>query len=328
MIMAAAVPAFTTLAGPAPLHFVMLPGLVPDGPETFLRQRALFHRHGTVTIGTWPYHDFDLDAVVAAIEARLRAILAAGEVPVLVGVSVGGGICLELLRRCRERGEAPPVAALALLSPLTCTADLAPTLQRLLAPIAEAHARDHQEGAELHLERGRQFFKSLAARSVPGTPPAGLARLISLLTPSGLVAWQERRIRARIERTLDTLPARGSLARVVAMLRLPGILAGDKVRRPLAEVPTLILWGSKERHTLDMDGPGTALLCRPDLAHRVFPQAEVHWLYARDGEPVPHASLLKHYREFNVHLARFIARVEAAHVGLRLPFLPRTRRSA
>lgn len=319
-------PVFAETAGPAPLHFVLLPGLVPDGPETFLRQRHLLRAHGSASVATYPCEAFDLDAVLAAVEARLRAAEAAGRVPVLVGVSVGGGLCLELLRRCRAEGRRPPLAGLALLSPLTCTADLAPTLQRLLAPIAEAHANDHREGAERHLERGRLFFKSLAARSVPGTPPSGLASLFSLLTPAGLVAWQEHRIRARIERTLDAMPAHGAVQRVVALLRLPGVSPAD--RRPLAEVPTLILWGSKERHTLDMDGPGTGVLCRPDLAQRVFPQCEVHWLYGRDGEPVPHASLLKHHREFNQHLARFIARLETAHVGLRLPFLPRTRRSA
>jgi hypothetical protein len=319
-------PLFATTAGHGPLHFVLVPGLVPDGPETFLRQRRLLLGHGSISVATYPYESFDLDTVIGAIEARLTEIEAAGQLPVLVGVSVGGGLSLELLRRCREQGRRPPLAALALLSPLTCTSDLAPTLQRLLSPIAEAHARHHQEGAELHLERGRLFFKSLAARSVPGTPPAGLARLFSLLTPAGLVAWQERRIRARIERTLDAMPAHGAVERVMALLRLPGVASAD--RRPLAEVPSLILWGSKERHTLDMDGPGSGLLCRPDLAHRLFPRCEVHWLYSRDGEPVPHASLLRHHREFNHHLARFIACLESAHLGLRLPFLPRPRRSA
>lgn len=321
------IPTFSTTPGPGPLHMLLLPGLVPDGPETFLRQRALLLRRGSITVATWPYAGFDLDAVLAAIEVRLRAIAAAGGQAVLVGVSVGGGIALELLRRCRERGEGPALAGVVLVSPLTCTRDLASTLRRLLEPIVAAAGHD-QMGAEAHLERGRLFFKSLAARSVPGTPPAGLARLFSLLTPSGLAAWQEHRIRTRIERTLDAIPAAGAVERVASLLRLPGIDAGDRARRPLAEVPTLILWGSKERHTLDMDGPGTRLLCRPDLAVRHFPDLEVHWLYGQDGEEVPHASLLKHHRAFNPHLVRFIGRLAARQGGLRLPFLPRPRRSA
>jgi len=62
-----------------------------------------------------------------------------------------------------------------------------------------------------------------------------------------------------------------------------------------------------------MDGPGTGILCRPDLASRCFPDVEVHWLYAHDGEEVPHASLLKHYAPFNHHLLVFLRRCAKPH---------------
>jgi hypothetical protein len=71
----------------------------------------------------------------------------------------------------------------------------------------------------------------------------------------------------------------------------------------------MILWGSKERHTLDMDGPCCGRLCRPDLATRVFPAAEVQWVYGLDGTSVPHASTLRHAVAFNRHINRFLARL-------------------
>ena len=83
----------------------------------------------------------------------------------------------------------------------------------------------------------------------------------------------------------------------------------DVTRTALTDVPVMILWGSKERHTLNMEGPGTSILCRPDLACRLFPELEVHWCYGTDGEEVPHASMLKHHRAFNIHLRRFLARL-------------------
>ena len=92
----------------------------------------------------------------------------------------------------------------------------------------------------------------------------------------------------------------------------------------LSDAPTLILWGSREGHTLTMEGPGTSLLSRPDLAARIFPNTEVQFIYDRDGEVVPHASLLKHAKAFNPMLQRFLIRQHRrlhAHRFLRLPFL-------
>jgi hypothetical protein len=95
---------------------------------------------------------------------------------------------------------------------------------------------------------------------------------------------------------------------VQALRQLGGLDQDARATKPLTEVPTLILWGSKERHTLTMDGPGTRILSRPDLASRHFPDVEVQWVYTHDGEEVPHASLLKHAPDFNRHLRHFLKR--------------------
>lgn len=294
-------------SGRRTFRFICLPGLVPDGPETYARQLKLLRAHGSVVVVTYPYEVFDLDAVIAAVQDEIATAHAAGIAPVLVGLSVGGGIALELLRRAADAGRPLPIRGLVLVSPMTCVADLSSMLSRLIQPIVAESAREGGRPQDA-LERGRQLFKTLVTRATDHAAPQDLVRWLGplgVLTPQGFAAWHERRLAARIQRTLERIPADGAVARVLALTLLRGV-AGR--RGPLSEVPTLIMWGSKERQTLDMDGPGTGRLCRPDLACKVFPDVEVQWIYDRDGGEVPHASLLKHARAFNPVLARWLRR--------------------
>lgn len=300
---------FRTIPGRGPFHFVCVPGLVPDGPETFLRQQSLLRRFGAVTVATYPYDRFSVDEVLAHLRHAIDRARADGRQPVLMGVSVGGGICLELLRRARDQGRPLDLAAFILVSPFTCTADLAPLLARLVGGIEQEVDRSDGGRPDQALERGRALFRSLASRSVAAKPVVtGWRSFITLLTPQAFAEWGESRIRARIERTLAAIPPHGGIARVLALRQLHGLDQDARASRPLTEAPTLILWGSKERHTLTMDGPGTRILSRPDLASRHFPDVEVHWVYTHDGEEVPHASLLKHAPDFNRHLRHFLKR--------------------
>jgi hypothetical protein len=303
-------PALTRLAGGRPFHFSCMPGLVPDGPETFARQRRLLRARGSVAILTYPYAGFDLDQVVDAVSREVDAANAAGAAPVLFGLSVGGGILIEALRRARDAGRPLAVHGVILVSPLTCTDDLSSMLQRLTFPIIEEATREGGKPG-VALERGRALFKSLVTRAADEKPKT-LARWlgpVGVLTPQGFTAWWESRLLTRIQHTLDRISPEGAVARVQAMRSFRGL---HGLRGPLSEVPTLLLWGSKERQTLDMDGPGTGRLCRPDLACRIFPDAEVHWVYDRDGGEVPHASLLKHAKAFNPLLTRWLKRQSKA----------------
>jgi pimeloyl-ACP methyl ester carboxylesterase len=309
--------------GSGPFHFILVPGLVPDGPETFLRQVKTLRAFGSLATITYPYEQFDLEGVLTSLREHILASHRAGRLPVVMGVSVGGGLCLELLRRAREAGETLPLSALVLISPLSCTGDLAPLLKRLVDGIIAESDLGAGGNPEAAVERGRTFFRALASRSVNPPPEAGGWRsLLALLTPHGIANLHERRIRDRIDRTLAAIPATGGVARVLSMRAMQGIGSGPSARRPLSAAPTLLLWGSKERHTLNMDGPGTSMLCRPDLASRVFPSCEVHWLYGNDGEEVPHASLLKHSAAFNRHLRCFMERRLRLEAG-KVPLLSR-----
>jgi pimeloyl-ACP methyl ester carboxylesterase len=292
--------------GPAPHHIICLPGLVPDGPEAWLRQRRLFSRHGSVAVASWSAMDFDLDTTIAALDDELAQARASGRRVILAAMSFGGGVALEWLRRRLECGEPADLAGLILVSPMGSIRDLSPVLTRLLDPIAAAV--DGRGGDPcLALERGRSFFRQLAMRSIEDEAlVGGWLGLLAALAPSAFVARHERRIRDRISAGIAALPALAAVQRVQGVRALRGLPEGRAV---LCEAPTLILWGSKERHTLNMDGPCCGRLCRPDLACRVFPAAEVHWVYAADGGAVPHASTLRHAACFNRHLGRFLARL-------------------
>lgn len=290
--------------GSGPFHFLLVPGLVPDGRETFLRQRPLFLGRGDASVVTWPYGAFDLEAVMRGVERFVEEALAERRKPVLVGVSVGGGVVLEYLRRRREAGSPPAIAATILLSPLSSVDDLSSVLKRLWTPIVA----DSGDPAKA-LEKGRGFFRQLASKSGGRTAKNALTSLLGMLTPGGLEEIADAPIRKRIETTLSLIPPSGAIERCKALRGFAGLEAGERVRDGLSDAPTLILWGSKERHTLDMEGPGSSVLCRPDLAERHFKAVEVHWIYTKKGEPVPHASLLKHHKAYAKPLRRFLKRL-------------------
>ncbi len=325
-------PTLARSSGHGPFHFLLVPGLVPDGPETFLRQMRMLRSYGTCTTVTYPYEGFDLDTTLAALKGVILAAHEDGKLPVLVGVSVGGGLCLELMRRARDAGEVLPLSAVMLISPLSCIGDLAPLLSRLVTGIASEHARGDDGNPELALERGRSFFKTLASRSVaPRAQTGRLRSLLALLTPQGIADLGERRIRDRIDHTLANISPQGGIARTMAVTSLRGIDPANRTSGPITSAPTMILWGSKERHTLNIEGPGASILCRPDLASKFFPHSEIHWLYDVNGDEVPHASLLKHHHTFNRFLRSFIKRrlkAELAKVPIfargpaLMPFIP------
>ena len=128
-------PSLRVRMGIGPFHTLMVPGLVPDGEETFLRVRSHFLLKGDVSVLTYPYATFDAERMMATFDAFMETCRRTRKKPILVGVSVGGGFLLEHLRRSKERGEALEPAAIVLVSPLSCPQDLAPVLRRLWNPI-------------------------------------------------------------------------------------------------------------------------------------------------------------------------------------------------
>ena len=310
-------PRLATWRGLGTAHFLLVPGLVPDGPETFARQMRLMRRHGDVTVMTYPHGVFCLEATLDTMRRFVQEAHNAAREPVLVGASVGGGFCLELLRRAREARSELPLAAVILISPMTCADDLSPLLRRLLVPILAA---PDLRASEQALERGRTFFRALANRGATrDAAPRIWRRWAHGLAPRFSRPIGEERLRARIARTLENISVTGGIDRCRAIAQLGGLRSTPRAAA-LTPAPTLILWGSKERHTLDMESPGAAELSRPDTAVRRFPRVEVRWVYDHDGGEVPHASLLLHHRAFNAALGAFLKRQVPALRRRRLPF--------
>jgi pimeloyl-ACP methyl ester carboxylesterase len=295
-------PRLTTRKGIGPFHALMVPGLVPDGEETFLRVRGHFLLKGDVSILTYPYRTFRIELLLEGIHKFLQDCRRTKKRPLLVGVSVGGGFVLEYLRRAAERQESPDLSGVVLISPLSCPQDLAPILRRLWNPIVATEG-----DSTTALEKGRSFFRQLASKSArTSSKTVGWRKILQAFTPQGLGELMDASVRARIEKTLESIPAQGAIARCLALRDLRGL---DATCAPLCTAPTLVLWGSKERHTLDIDGPGARILCRPDLAEKHFPDVQVQWVYGKKGESIPHASLLKHDKAFAPLLRAFLARV-------------------
>lgn len=297
-------PVLTRFRGIGNLHSLLVPGLVPDGLETFLRVRKHFQAKGDVSVATYPHAVFDIEALFELFDRFLSECRRQKRRPVLVGVSVGGGFLLEYLRRCVHEGRETDIAGLVLVSPLSCTQDLAPILRRLWIPIVA-----DEPTAVQALEKGRSFFRQLASKSArKAEVPSGWKGLFAAFTPQGIGEIIDASLRKRIEKTLGSIPAEGAIARCRSLKLLNGLEKSGPATLLCAK-PTLILWGSKERHTLDVDGPGVGVLCRPDLAERHFPDCQIQWVYTKDGEPVPHASLLKHDKAYARPIKEFLARL-------------------
>jgi len=297
-------PVLTKFRGIGVHHALLVPGLVPDGLETFHRIRKHFLTKGNVSVLTYPYDGFTLETLFETIDQFLAKCQKKKRKPVLVGVSVGGGFLLEYLRRRKLSGISPALAGLVLVSPLTCVDDLAPILHRLWKPIVADDPTATQA-----LEKGRSFFRQLASKSTTKREvPAGWKGFFAGFTPQGMSDFIEAPLRARIEKTLHLMPASGAILRCRILKELHGLEKSGPAAM-LSDCPTLILWGSKERHTLNIDGPGVGTLCRPDLAEKHFPNVQIQWIYTNAGESVPHASLLKHDKAFARPLREFLARL-------------------
>ena len=298
-------PTLTRFVGIGPFHSLLIPGLVPDGLETFHRVRKHFQAKGEVSVLTYPYEGFTLDILFDRIEQFLSDCSKRKKRPLLVGVSVGGGFVLEFLRRQKLAGKEPDLAGLVLVSPMVSAQDLAPILRRLWLPIVA-----DEPTADQALEKGRSFFRQLASKSATAKSavPPGWKGFFAAFTPQGVNDLLEAPLRRRIEKTLHAIPAQGAILRCRLLKELTGLEKGGP-SAVLTRKPTLILWGSKERHTLDIDGPGVGVLCRPDLAEKHFPECQVQWIYSGDGEAVPHASLLKHDKAFGRPIKEFLARL-------------------
>ncbi len=284
------------------LPTIVLGGFVPDSTEQVFLLRSFFLRFGDLYYVNYSRSGFSLDLACAQLDDLVVELAARGERPVIFGVSFGGGIALEWLRRSRVAGRSPQLTGVVLVSPVACVEDLlapgeakpATLLARALKPYLSHHAT-----SEAVIEKSRTIF----ARMFEAGAQNKLA-LRALMTQSEL-----ERLRDAVMGTIRSVTPSGARERVEALRAMVAPTAYfSQVLLPLTEAPVLILFAEREDSVLDSASPTRFAL---ESAHRAyFPHGRVQRVGALPGgAQVQHASLIFHVFEFLPHLGGFYSKL-------------------
>jgi len=283
---------------PGPVPTIVLGGFVPDATEQVFLIRGFLLKHGSVYYLNYPRTGFSLDLLCAQLDDLVEEINTLhGQRPVLFGVSFGGGLILEWLRRARVAGRSPALAGTVLISPVACTADIVapdevkPTtlLGRALKPFLDAEAGQVAPGI---IEKSRVIFTKMFEAGAQNK-----ASLRALMTGAEL-----RHLHTHVIQAIQSVDFVGACERLAALRQLPILSAWDGGPRPLSSAPALILYAEKEGAVLHERSPTRAALGTTLSAF--FPQG-THRIVAGGKSPVQHASLIFHYFQFLPHIVAF-----------------------
>lgn len=285
------------------LPTVVLGGLVPDASEQVYLLRRYLLKSGDVYYLNYPREGFSLDVVCAQLTDLTAELAAAGQPPVIFGVSFGAGVVLEWLRRARAAGDEPLLAGIVLVSPVTCVDDIiapgaakpATLIGRALKPFLEAD----RPADEAVVEKARAVFLRMFAAGAKNQE--ALSMLMS--------AREAEQLHQAIRRTIHGVTWRGGLERVQALasMQAPTRYFSPEFL-PLAAAPALVLFAEREEGVLDPRAPTRFAFER---AHRAyFPQSAIECVTARTADtPVQHASLIFHVFDFLPPLHAFYQRL-------------------
>ncbi len=281
---------------------IVLGGFVPDSAEqVFLLRRTLL-RSGDVYCVSYPRTGFSLDLLCAQLTDLVAELGARGQAPVLLGVSFGGGLVVEWLRRVRLAGKEPLLAGVVLVSPVACTGDIiapgaakpATLLGRALRPFLDASGV-----SDASVEKARAVFTRMFEAGAQNKVA------LSLLMSRGEV----QRLRAAVLDTIRGITAAGAQERVGALREMrPPTDYFSAALLPLTTAPALVLFAENEEAVLDPASPTRFAFERAPRAY--FPEGRVQVVHGRsNAAPVQHASLIFHVFEFLPPLQSFYQRV-------------------
>ena len=284
---------------------IILGGFVPDATEQVFLLRRFFLRTGDVFYFNYPYQGFSLELACAQLDDLVAEVAARGQPPVIFGVSFGGGLALEWLRRTRLAGRVAPLAGLVLVSPVACVEDVfapdaakpATLLGRALKPYLGGGP-----ASEAAIEKSRTIFARMFEAGAQNK-----VSLRALMTPQELT-----RLRDAVMGTIRGITHTGARERVQALAAMPPPTAYfSPMSLPLTDAPALVLFAEREEGVLD---PGSPTRFALGSAHRAyFPHGRVQRVAALPGgAPVQHASLIFHVFEFLPHLSGFYAKLRQA----------------
>jgi pimeloyl-ACP methyl ester carboxylesterase len=279
---------------PGTVPTIILGGFVPDATEAAYLVRGQLLRAGSVFYVNYPRRGFSTELLFAQLEDLIEEIIhTRGRPPVLLGVSFGGGLALELLRRTCAAGREVPLAGLVLVSPVACIADLLtpgtakPTtlLGRVILPYLEAVGAVSSQV----IEKSRMLFLKMFEA---GAQNKEAVRLL-------LTANEFRGLRDRVLAAITAIDPAGAVERVQALRAFPS--PGAPI--VLSPAPVLVLYAEKESAVLTETSPTTREF-RSRLA-AWFPRGQCFTVVNTPDNPVQHASLIFHCRNFLPYLAGF-----------------------
>jgi pimeloyl-ACP methyl ester carboxylesterase len=289
---------------------IVLGGLVPDSTEQVFLLRRFLVKSGSIYYINYPHNGFSLDLICAQLSDLVAELTAAGQKPVVLGVSFGAGVLLEWLRRGRETGREPMLAGVVLISPVACVADLVEAgvakpstlIARALQPILDPSTASHASS----IEKARAIFLRMFDAGAQNK-----SALRMLMTPK-----ESERLRGAIQGTIKKLSRTGALERVGALkaMRDPTNYFTPRLL-PLSSAPALILFAECEDTVL---APAAPVKFALEGAHGAyFAQGTARRVVARPGSPpVQHASLVFHVFEFLAPLQSFYQTVHRMRLAL------------
>lgn len=286
-------------SGPVPT--VVLGGFVPDATEAVFLLRRTLLRFGSLYYFNYPRHGFSNELLFAQLDDLVDELsLLHGRPPVILAISFGAGLVIQWLKRAQRGASRPDLRGLVLISPVACVEDLLPSgdspprtlMGRALKPYLEPGAVVE---ARL-IEKSRTVFQKMFEAGAQNQEA-----LRAMLLPGEL-----EHLRSAVRGTIQEIDFRGACERVRSLQQLE---APRSEARPLADVPTLVLYAEKEDAVLAERSPTRAALEATPWTW--FPRGECRPVTGRPGSPVQHASLILHCSAFQPFIAEFYRRLKS-----------------
>ena len=279
---------------PGPTPTVVIGGFVPDSTEALYLLRGGLLQQGSLYYFNYPRRGFSTEMFFAQLADLVEELSENSDrLPVILGISFGAGLVMEWLRRFDRPENQPALAGLVLVSPVGCVEDLLdptkpkPTtlLGRVIKPYVDADGR--ADGAVI--ERSRSVFLKMFES---GAQNKEALRLLLSREELG-------RLRDAVLATINSIEPAAARDRVQALCNFSPF----RIVRPLCVAPVLVLFSEKESAVLCENAPTEReLRTRTTLW---FPQGRCLTVRNHEDNPVQHASLIFHARNFQPLLAGF-----------------------
>ena len=273
---------------------IVIGGFVPDSTEALYLLRGTLLQHGSLYYLNYPRRGFSTEMFFAQLADLVEELSEKlGRPPVIMGISFGAGLVMEWLRRFDRTENQPALAGLVLISPVGCVEDLldpskpkpSTLLGRVIKPYVDADGR--ADGTVI--ERSRSVFLKMFES---GAQNKEALRLL-------LSREELNRLREAVLATINSIEPAAARDRVQALCNFTPF----RVVRPLCLAPVLVLFSEKESAVLCDNAPTESELRTRTTAW--FPQGRCLTVRNQADNPVQHASLIFHARNFQPLLMEF-----------------------